>query len=125
MGSILASLRNHVGKGIERTNEGSPARRRLKEGCQLRRPETHNAAKRKYDRSAAVHIEAGPSKSPALICQHETCPGSTNNSPVRLRGKGVQRTNEVARTKIRRREPASRPAAKSRYWSGGDFRLSV
>jgi hypothetical protein len=28
-GSILASLRNHVGKGIERTNEGSPARWRL------------------------------------------------------------------------------------------------
>ena len=25
-GSILVSLRNHVGKGIERTNEGSPAR---------------------------------------------------------------------------------------------------
>jgi hypothetical protein len=25
-GSILASLRNHKGKGIERTNEGSPAR---------------------------------------------------------------------------------------------------
>ena len=25
-GSILASLRNHVGKGIQRTNEGSPAR---------------------------------------------------------------------------------------------------
>ena len=30
-GSVLASLRNHVGKGIERTNEGSPARWRLKE----------------------------------------------------------------------------------------------
>ena len=29
-GSILASLRNHVGKGIEPTNEGSPARWRLK-----------------------------------------------------------------------------------------------
>jgi hypothetical protein len=28
-GSILASLRNHVGKGIERTNEGAPARWRL------------------------------------------------------------------------------------------------
>src|ERR1700694_4429353 len=25
-GSILASLRNHVGKGVQRTNEGSPAR---------------------------------------------------------------------------------------------------
>jgi len=32
-GSILASLRNHVGKGIERTNEGSPARWRLKEAA--------------------------------------------------------------------------------------------
>jgi hypothetical protein len=31
--SILASLRNHVGKGIERTNEGSPARWRLKEAA--------------------------------------------------------------------------------------------
>src|SRR5947209_13973761 len=30
-GSILASLRNHKGKGIERTNEGAPARWRLKE----------------------------------------------------------------------------------------------
>jgi hypothetical protein len=28
-GSILASLRNHVGKGIQRTNEGSPAVWRL------------------------------------------------------------------------------------------------
>jgi hypothetical protein len=28
-GSILASLRNHVGKGVQRTNEGSPARWRL------------------------------------------------------------------------------------------------
>ena len=28
-GSILASLRNHVGKGIERTNDGSPAKWRL------------------------------------------------------------------------------------------------
>jgi hypothetical protein len=28
-GSILASLRNHVGKGIERTNEGSPAKWKL------------------------------------------------------------------------------------------------
>jgi hypothetical protein len=28
-GSILASLRNHKGKGIQRTNEGSPARWRL------------------------------------------------------------------------------------------------
>jgi hypothetical protein len=25
-GSVLASLRNHRGKGVERTNEGSPAR---------------------------------------------------------------------------------------------------
>jgi hypothetical protein len=32
-GSILASLRNHVGKGIERTNEGSPARWKLKEAA--------------------------------------------------------------------------------------------
>ena len=24
-GSILASLRNHIGKGIQRTNEGAPA----------------------------------------------------------------------------------------------------
>jgi len=30
-GSVLASLRNHKGKGIQRTNEGSPARWRLKE----------------------------------------------------------------------------------------------
>jgi hypothetical protein len=30
-GSILASLRNHKGKGIERTNEGAPARWRLRE----------------------------------------------------------------------------------------------
>src|SRR6266550_6570051 len=30
-GSVLASLRNHKGKGIERTNEGAPARWRLKE----------------------------------------------------------------------------------------------
>ena len=28
-GSVLASLRNHKGKGIQRTNEGSPARWRL------------------------------------------------------------------------------------------------
>ena len=28
-GSILASLRNHVGKGIQRANEGSPAKWRL------------------------------------------------------------------------------------------------
>ena len=28
-GSVLASLRNHKGKGIERTNEGAPARWRL------------------------------------------------------------------------------------------------
>jgi hypothetical protein len=32
-GSILASLRNHKGKGIERTNEGAPARWRLKEAA--------------------------------------------------------------------------------------------
>lgn len=31
-GSILASLRNHVGKGIQRTNEGSPAKWRLSTG---------------------------------------------------------------------------------------------
>lgn len=30
-GSVLASPRNHKGKGVERTNEGSPARWRLKE----------------------------------------------------------------------------------------------
>jgi hypothetical protein len=29
-GSVLARLRNHKGKGIERTNEGAPARWRLK-----------------------------------------------------------------------------------------------
>lgn len=28
-GSVLASLRNHDGKGVQRTNEGSPARWRL------------------------------------------------------------------------------------------------
>jgi hypothetical protein len=28
-GSVLASLRNHKGKGIERTNDGAPARWRL------------------------------------------------------------------------------------------------
>jgi hypothetical protein len=28
-GSVLASLRNHNGKGVQRTNEGSPARWRL------------------------------------------------------------------------------------------------
>lgn len=28
-GSILASLRNHKGKGVQRTNEGSPARWKL------------------------------------------------------------------------------------------------
>jgi hypothetical protein len=28
-GSILASLRNHKGKGVHRTNEGSPARWKL------------------------------------------------------------------------------------------------
>ena len=32
-GSILASLRNHKGKGIERTNEGAPPRWRLKEAA--------------------------------------------------------------------------------------------
>ena len=30
-GSVLASLRNHKGKGVERANEGAPARWRLKE----------------------------------------------------------------------------------------------
>jgi hypothetical protein len=28
-GTVLASLRNHAGKGIQRANEGSPARWRL------------------------------------------------------------------------------------------------
>jgi len=32
-GSVLASLRNHKGKGIERANEGTPARWRLKEAA--------------------------------------------------------------------------------------------
>jgi hypothetical protein len=32
-GSVLASLRNHKGKGVERTNEGSPARWQLKEAA--------------------------------------------------------------------------------------------
>jgi hypothetical protein len=32
-GSILASMRNHNGKGIERANEGAPARWRLKEAA--------------------------------------------------------------------------------------------
>jgi len=32
-GSVLASLRNHKGKGIQRTNEGAPARWRLKEAA--------------------------------------------------------------------------------------------
>jgi hypothetical protein len=32
-GSILASLRSHTGKGIQRTNEGAPARWRLKESA--------------------------------------------------------------------------------------------
>ena len=32
-GSVLASLRNHKGKGIERTNEGAPARWRTKEAA--------------------------------------------------------------------------------------------
>src|SRR5207237_9259319 len=30
-GSVLASLRNHKGKGVERTNAGSPARWRLQD----------------------------------------------------------------------------------------------
>jgi hypothetical protein len=30
-GSVLASLRNHKGKGVQRTNDGSPARWQLKE----------------------------------------------------------------------------------------------
>jgi hypothetical protein len=29
-GSVLASLRNHKGKGVERANEGAPAKWRLK-----------------------------------------------------------------------------------------------
>jgi hypothetical protein len=29
IGTALASLRNHDGKGVQRTDEGSPARRRL------------------------------------------------------------------------------------------------
>jgi hypothetical protein len=32
-GSILASLRNHKGKGVERANEGAPAKWRLKEAA--------------------------------------------------------------------------------------------
>jgi hypothetical protein len=32
-GAVLASLRNHKGKGVERTNEGAPARWRLKEAA--------------------------------------------------------------------------------------------
>jgi hypothetical protein len=32
-GSVLASLRNHKGKGVQRANEGSPARWRLKEAA--------------------------------------------------------------------------------------------
>lgn len=31
IGAVLASLRNHRGKGVERANEGAPARWRLKE----------------------------------------------------------------------------------------------
>jgi hypothetical protein len=31
IGTINSSLRNHAGKGVQRTNEGSPARWRLKE----------------------------------------------------------------------------------------------
>jgi hypothetical protein len=37
-GSVLASLRDHKGKGIQRTNEGAPARWRLKEAAKLRQP---------------------------------------------------------------------------------------
>ena len=32
-GPVLASLRNHKGKGIERTNEGTPPRRQLNEAA--------------------------------------------------------------------------------------------
>jgi len=32
-GSVLASLRNHKGKGVERTNVGAPARWQLKEAA--------------------------------------------------------------------------------------------
>jgi hypothetical protein len=32
-GSVLASLRDHKGKGVERTNEGSPARWQLKKAA--------------------------------------------------------------------------------------------
>jgi hypothetical protein len=32
-GTILASLRNHAGKGVQRANEGSPARWELKEAA--------------------------------------------------------------------------------------------
>ena len=32
-GSVLASLRNHKGKGIERTNKGAPARWQLNEAA--------------------------------------------------------------------------------------------
>src|ERR1700716_4053454 len=31
-GTVLASLRNHKGNGVQRANEGSPARWKLKEG---------------------------------------------------------------------------------------------
>jgi hypothetical protein len=31
IGTINSSLRNHDGKGVQRTNDGSPARWRLKE----------------------------------------------------------------------------------------------
>jgi hypothetical protein len=34
----LRSLKNHGGKGVERFGEASPARRKLKEAAQLRRP---------------------------------------------------------------------------------------
>jgi hypothetical protein len=30
IGTVLASLRNHDGKGVQRTNEGSPAKWKLK-----------------------------------------------------------------------------------------------
>jgi hypothetical protein len=33
IGTINSSLRNHDGKGVERTNEGSPAKWRLKEAA--------------------------------------------------------------------------------------------
>jgi hypothetical protein len=33
IGTVLASLRNHKGKGVQRANEGTPARWRLKEAA--------------------------------------------------------------------------------------------